>query len=357
VALGGRQRERRFPAGTPLAVLEAERRAMRGELRILALPAARTLDHDIAAYLRTYHDRRRQRGAAILLAHWSVLHGSASRWALTPLVIRQQLAAWRMAGVAANTCNHRLSSLRGLFRTLNTLDEPNPAADIRKLEQPPSRGRALDYRDIVRILDAMPLRGRATRTKTRPAVNLSRLRLTVMAYTGLPQEQIQQIDPSRDIQWDAPALRARARRKGKGTRERWVPLLPVAVDALRQLVAAGALPARWSTSSLRMSWLRACRVVIREQLAAGEPPLPHDVGPGGAIRPRVRPYDLRHSFAAVALGRSANLAGTQYLLQHASADQTLVYGDAAIAPAATVVVGSLADLPVPCACHAEGETP
>lgn len=351
VKVRGTPLERRFPAGTPESVLIRERRKLRLEAgEEAAAPAARgSLDADVETYLRTLPEGRKRRDLARLLSHWCVENGRVSRWALTPVVIRQQLAAWRSDGVAASTVNKRLGAIRGLFRGLNTAEEPNPAADIVKEEEPESIGHALDYETIARILDALPDRGRPTGDGkgTRPTLSLTKVRLTLIAYSGLPHAQIKRIRPDVDIRWDIPAIRSRARRKGKGTKERWMPLLPQAVAALRILVAADALTDNWSADSMRASWRRACVKVIEAQLAAGERPIPHHRDPDGAIVPDVRPYDLRHSFGTVALRRSANVAGVQHLLQHSTTKMTLVYGDAAIEPAAADVAALLHDLPAP----------
>jgi site-specific recombinase XerC len=356
VKVAGITREKRFPLTTPLAVLEREAGKLRATLRHDAVPSRApkhgTLDADIVEYLRTLDGARRRQDAAILLGHWSAVYGASSRWALTPLLIRQQRAAWLKAGVSASTCNKRVSALRALFRTLNEPDEANPAADLEKLGEPESVGVAIDYALIARILDGMPDRGRPEKGQrakdgTLHTLNLSKLRLTVMAYAGLPHEQIKQIDPAQDIDWRLPALRSRARRKGKGAKAAWIPLLAPAVAALRALVDARALT-RFSNSALHGAWQRACVRVIREQLVNGEPDvLPHRVEDDGSIVPLVRPYDVRHSFATVALEHSRNVAGVQTLLQHAKTATTLRYARAALAPAARDVIDALAGLPAP----------
>lgn len=277
VSVGGRQRERRFPLGTPLRELEDARLELLGQQRATRPTAAGTLADDVVQYLRTIPDATKRRAQARLCAHWVARYGQCHRQALTPLVIRQQLAAWRQAGAAASTCNHRLSALRAVWRAVADPDDPDYPGQVRKLPAPAPEPRALSYDIIERILAALPDRGRAQKGQTRSAVSLTKLRLTLMAYTGLPPAQIARIDPRTDIDWTGPALRVRPRRKGRGRPEQWIRLIPQAVTALRGLVDAGALPGAYSNDSVTESWRRACRVVIAEQQAAAEPPIPHRV--------------------------------------------------------------------------------
>lgn len=344
VTVGGRTLERRFPSGTPLDQLEIERDALKGLQAAARPPAPGTLRADVVAYLRTIDDEAKRKGQQILCAHWVAAYGHVSRSALTPLVIRQQLAAWRRAGAAASSCNHRLSALRAVWRAVADPDEPNYPAQVKKLPEPSPEPRALSYDVIAQILAAMPDRGKPTGQGkgTRPTVSLTKLRLTLMAYGGLPPAQMARIDPATDIDWPTSSIRLRPRRKGKGAAEVWVQLIPQALDALRGLVAAKALPGRYSTSAAYKTWQLACVKVIRQQIADRAPTLPHVVDEAGAIHPRVRPYDLRHSFGTAALIASGgDLRGVQHLLQHASTRQTERYTVAAVPERAARAVTAL----------------
>ena len=345
VKIAGRSHEERFPHGTPLPDLEAVRDRLQGRARAAQRPKPGTLAGDVVDYLTTIADPAKRRHAAILCGHWTLPHGRLSRFALSPVVIRQQLARWRQTA-AASTCNHRLAALRAVFTTLNGDADPNPTLKVKKLREPDPEPRALSLAVIERILAAMPDRGKPTGQGrgTRPTVSLSKLRCQVMAYTGLPPAQIARINPATDLHWTAAVLRVRPRRKGRGTTETWLPLLPQAIAALRALQAAQGWGA-YSTSSVRQSWHRACVVVIQAQRAAGETPLPHrietDATGAEHIRPLVRPYDLRHSFGSRALALTGNLAGVQRLLLHADPRQTLRYVQGAVPESAQQVIDAL----------------
>lgn len=346
VKIAGEPEEHRFPKGTPLDRLEATRDKLKGKARAEERPRAGSLAADAREYLATIGDPQKLKFATINVRHWTQLYGRESRFALTKLGIEQQLAAWERDGVAASTCNKRLSALRGIFNAVNGEDDPNPAAKVKKRKEPDPEPRAIDYTLIDRILAKMPDRGKPTGAGkgTRPTVSLAKLRCALMAYQGLPPAQIAKIKPDVDIKAvvivDAATgekrrsylLRARPRRKGKGTKEDWLPLLPQAHVVLKALIAEKALK-KYSTPSARASWHRACVKVIEEQLANKETPLPHRLETKGGrivIVPLVRPYDLRHSWATALLANSGNVAAVQHLLQHADPRQTIRYTKAAV---------------------------
>lgn len=356
VRVAGAPDEHRFPFGTPPEQLIDTRDRLKKKARGQERARVGTLAADVVDYLKTIADDRKRKDAANLCRHWLLDHGRQSRFALTRLKIEQQLTTWQRAGAAASTCNKRLTALRGVFNALNDDTDPNPAARVKKLPEPPAEPRAIDYSLITRILAAMPDRGRPTGKGkgTRPTVSLTKLRLALMAYTGLPPAQIARINPATDIDWDGQVLRARPRRKGKGTKEAWLPLQPQAIDVLRELVAKKALKT-FSTSSAYKSWQCACVHVIREQLEDREAhPLPHRLvqrGDALVIVALVSPYWLRHSYLTRALRSSGNLRGVQHLAQHASSRQTDRYTEAAVTEAARSTVaqmkGSLPETAVP----------
>lgn len=330
VKIAGKPHEHRFPPDTPLETLEGLRDSLTERQQRQARPRAHSLAADARAVLETIADVRSHKDTRRLLAPWVAAHGAHSRFSLTPLAVRQLLAAWQRAGAAASTINKRLSALRLIYRTLNTEDQPDPTRGVKRIREDLPPPKALSYPVIARILAAMPDHGKPTKGGTRPPHSLTRRILAVLAYTGLPPAQIARIDPEADIRWAVPALRARPRRKGRGVGEIWLPLVPEAVAALEALAEAHGFRAI-SRHSMIKSWHRACAKVIREQVAAGEAPIPYTVTPAGAIKPLVSPYILRHSFLTAALASSAgNIKGVQHLAQHADSRTTSRYVQSAI---------------------------
>lgn len=375
VKVAGKPEEKRFPPGTPFDRLEDERDKLQGKARTKERPRAGSLAADAREYLATIADKQKLKNQTMLMGHWTASYGRESRFALTKLKIEQQLATWEKAHVAASTCNKRLSALRSLFNTINGDNDPNPTIKVKKREEPDPQPRAIDYAIIDRIFAKMPDRGQPTGggKGTRPKVNLTKLRLAFMAYTSLPPAQMAKIDPAKDLriatlvdpESNQPRkihmLRARPRRKGKGTKEDWLPLLTQAYEIIQLLIEHKALR-KFSTQSARKTWQTACVKVIREQLAAGETPIPHRYEADGeaiSIVALIRPYDLRHSFLTQALRSNGNLAGVQRLGLHSDPRTALRYLEGGIFDAAAAVVGSmeghLPSNPVPRYVAAKGD--
>jgi site-specific recombinase XerD len=301
-----------------------------------------TLAADVQTYLATIADKRKRLDAKGRMAHWlRTPPAKKPRALITSAEIKTQMARWlhepqppKDRPLAVETVNKCLTTLRALYRDLNTNDDdPNPTIRVSKLyvEKKPPRGVPGGYAMVEKILAAMPDRGQAHKGKgNRSKVNKAKLRLALFAYTGWPPAQMMRIDPETDILWTPRVfVRLRPRRKGKGVAERWMPVTPKGVEALRAFVD-GEATGRFNTSSVRRAWLRAChqvtKALIEENIARqqrGEPKIPLPVFPSS-------PYSLRHTFITQTLRQSSNLAGTQYLAGHADPRQTLVYAQAAI---------------------------
>lgn len=87
---------------------------------------------------------------------------------------------------------------------------------------------------------------------TRSTVNLSKLRLTVMVYTGLYQAMLKRVQP-RDFDPKAKTLFVRPRQKGHGFDAATVSLTDEAVRAFKELAKAKAWGA-FSARSLAKVW-------------------------------------------------------------------------------------------------------
>jgi integrase/recombinase XerC len=264
--------------------------------------------------------------------------GSAERASITRPQVLAQLATWEEAGVAASSINHRLLELRNLYRELDAKDPAayNPSLDIRKRREPEPAARAVPYDIIEAIIAYMPDRGRTLTPGTaRPTASQTKARARVMAWTGLPPAQVMKIQPA-DVDWDANTLRVTPRRKGKGTKARTIPLLPQAVDALKWFFASGAT-GHYSTSAFYKTWQTAQRRLVRElkRLAVEQG---HD--PETITLPRIRPYDLRHSWGTEAVRRSGNILGVQALMLHARISTTERYLKSALDHSAQQVIAS-----------------
>jgi integrase/recombinase XerD len=307
-----------FPLGTDPRVMQAWRTdtAAQVHVRRTSRATAGTLAADVVRYLAavqalpTIKDRRRQ------MAVWlDALGAHRRRETLTATEIRTVRDRWlttpRAPGqppLAAATVNLRLRALSNLYRVLDGPRAENPVRDVDEAPEPEAAPRDLDYATIRRIFEAMPDIGRAAPGDPRPARSLTKIRLRILAYTGLPPAQLQRLRPA-DVDLDARLLTVPGRRKGAGTASAILPLIPPAVDAFRDLVAADGF-GPFSHSSMWKSFAAAARAT----------------GVTGAS-----PYSLRHSFATVVYDLTGDDHLVMTLLQHAGLKTSQKYRSRALA--------------------------
>lgn len=341
-----RGKEHRYPRGTPLDELRRARRELLEE----AGPVHRrgTLDADVATYLAALPEGTRRAGAKAWLRHWQdaegildgrpVRFGDVSRHALTSVMLAQQLAAWADTFTPSSR-KHLRRELGSLYKTLNGRAGANPVADVPPVHVRYEEPRALPYEAIRLILDALPDRGLAEKGGKRPKVSLTKLRLTITAYSGIPPAVLMRVR-ERDLDLEAGTVYCRPRRKGKGTRGYTQPLTPQAREAFRQLVAAGGL-GPYSTHSQGKAWHRAVKLARAawQKAHPGTPwPAPENV----------RAYDLRHAFASKVMATTGNLHAVASLLMHSSLSTTRRYVQGVVHDEARAAVEAVAaSMPLP----------
>lgn len=293
---------------------------------------------DAVAALSTIEERRRD------IALWVAEFGPRRRASITAAEIRAVRDRWLTVGpkmvyrkptrdlpglwearplpLSGSTVNHRLRALSNLWTVLDGRRAPNPVRDVPEADETPELPRDLPYDLIQRILDALPDRGRGLRHQKRATVSLTKLRLRVMAWTGLAHKQLTALKREH-VDLEAGTLLT-WRKKGKGVEPERLPLLPEAVEALRAFFAAGA-EGPFHASSMRQSFLRA--------VAKVEP------------LPGVRPYDLRHSFGARVYRVTGNLQVVAELLRQTDLRTTRRYALAAVNPVLTAALAHWRDTP------------
>jgi integrase len=212
--------------------------------------------------------------------------------------------------LAGSTVNHRLRALSNLWTVLDGRRAPNPVREVPEADETPELPRAIDYETITRILEALPDRGRPERHQKRSTVSLTKLRLRVMAWTGLPPAELMRLT-AEHVDLERGAVLIEPRQKGKGVEPARLPLLPQAVEAFRDFAAANAW-GKFSTSSVRQSFIRATR----------------NISPAGGLRP----YDLRHSFGTQVFLSTGSLHAVGELLRHADKRTSRRYTLAAVDP-------------------------
>jgi integrase len=311
-----------FPLETPLSEMQEWRADEQAAARVQRKRRARrgTLAGDAPRYLAaitampTFKDRKR------MIALWVECFGDRRRDAITPAEIRAQCQRWLteprgvdddgqpLPPLSPHTVNLRLRALSNLYTVLDGPRADNPARLVEEADEPESAPRDLDYATIARIIAAMPDRGRPVKGQDRGTVSLTKIRIRILAYSGLPPASLKRVWPD-DVDLERAFVTLSGRRKGKGTAAAILPLLPLAVDAFRDLLAAnGCGP--FSTSSLYKSFMRAA---------------------GHAQVSNVSPYALRHSFATTVYDLSEDEHLVMALLMHSSLKTSETYRRRAIA--------------------------
>lgn len=327
------RREKSYPLGTDLSVMQSWQYRERGDL-MLADPIAASsgsLAADVPAYLATLPVGRYRDDSEQIFAHWIASPlGAEPRDTITRLDVISQIARWTDAGAAASTCNRRLSRLRKLYHALDGITTPNPTDTVKFQRGPDGEPRDIPTRIVKLILESLTDTGRAERGGTRPDVSLTKIRLTVMAWTGIPPATLRRVRP-RDLDLAGARIYLRPRRKGKGTDGAWVSLLPPAVDALRAFASAKLFGLGWSNSSMGKTWrvgiARAVKAATRIADQTGDRSWVDELG---TLPPRCKPYDLRHSFASEIYRLTGDIRAVSELLQHAELETTKRYTKGAV---------------------------
>jgi len=221
-------------------------------------------------------------------------------------------------GLAASSQARKLSALRQFYRFLHAegLRGDNPAAAIEgpKLRRPLPK--ILSVEDVDLLLET----ARAWAGGKGGAGRLRALRLhcllEILYATGLRVSELVAL-PREGCR---PAQRVLLV-KGKGGRERMVPLTAAAREAIaaygEAIARAGAPPSPWLFPS------RAKQGHLTRQRFAQE--LKALAARAGLDAKRLSPHVLRHAFASHLLERGADLRAVQQLLGHADISTTQIY--------------------------------
>jgi integrase len=303
-----------FPPDTPDAeILEWQRNARaKGQLRQpqrVETFTGPTFAEDAATYLRTATSMPSYEDRAYHIGQWANVFAGRTRASITPVEIRTQLETWRQT-LSASSCNKRRTALMSFFTRLNGKGGYNPVRDVEKYPEE-SEPRAQTPYTIYRVLALMP-------------PSKTRCRLRVILTTGWPHAQVKRLAPSH-LDLDRRRAYVTPRRKGKGRKGTWLPLLPSAVAALRDFVRWDAFtpldskgePLPWSHSAMHKSWTLALGKLNERRAARKQPPL------------HIRPYDLRHTFGTWLAHRITDERALQELMMHSRVEQTRHYTDEA----------------------------
>ncbi len=277
--------------------------------------------HTVAAYGRDLEDF-----AAFLDEH----RGQAWSWdRIERLDLRSWLGSLQARGLAGATLARRLSAARALFAFLHRTGEieANPARGIRAPKSGGELPAYLTRGQVERLFEAVELDGSGARESAGAAERRLRDRaiLELLYSSGLRLSELQGLD-RQDL--DLGARRVKVR--GKGRKERIVPVGARAATALEEYLRAAARtcsrteadtggsrsdgrpPLFLSRGGARLSRRQIQRIVGRwlDRAAEGE---------------GLSTHSLRHSFATHLLDAGADLVAVKELLGHASLSTTRVY--------------------------------
>ncbi len=212
-----------------------------------------------------------------------------------------------LGGMAARTQARRLSALKQFFLFLlrEGAREDNPAAGIGAPKLPKTLPKYLSESEVEALLEA-------ARNMRGPPGLKAQAGLEILYSTGLRITEKLSL-PAAALSTDAMMLLV----KGKGGKERMIPLS----DAARQ--AAAALRA---ASPAKSRYLFAGRDPSQPMTRQGFALLLKQAAIEAGLDPaRLSPHVLRHSFASHLLAHGADLRALQKLLGHADIATTEIY--------------------------------
>ena len=224
-------------------------------------------------------------------------------------------------GQAATSRMRKLSAIRQFFRFLEAEGRiaANPAENV----VAPAKGRPLPKTLNVAEVDKLLAAARGLVATAAPPDRLGALRLhallELLYATGMRVSELVSL-PRRVLAGDDRVLTI----KGKGGRERMVPLNLPARDALAAFLAeqASKLQAGYPHSKWLFPAHSQAGHMTRQHLGQELKAAAEDAGLDPA---RVSPHVLRHAFASHLLDRGADLRAVQQLLGHADISTTQIY--------------------------------
>ncbi|MDG4648404.1 site-specific tyrosine recombinase XerD [Roseibacterium sp. SDUM158017] len=235
--------------------------------------------------------------------------------------LEDYVTALEAEGLSAATRARRLSSLRQLYRFAH--DEgwraDNPCLQIRGPAKARTLPSVLGVDEVDRLLEAARRSGRGEAERLRNACLFE-----VLYATGLRVSELVAL-PAAALRGDPRMLLVR----GKGGKERMVPLSPPARDAARVWLErrdAEEDLARREKGATASPYLFPSRGRAGHMTRVRFFTLVKEVSAAAGIDPaRVTPHTLRHAFATHLLQNGADLRAIQTLLGHADIATTEIY--------------------------------
>jgi integrase len=275
--------------------------------KVVDAPSA-TFEDAAADYLESVTAMPSYADRELHINEWAEHFAGRDPATITALEIRTRLDRLRRT-YAASSCNHRRTALLSFYTAINGRSGYNPVRDVRKYqEEEEPRGESMWT--AYRILALMQ-------------PSQTRARLRVILWTGWPHKQLARLRPEH---LDLRAGRAfvTPRRKGKGRKGVWLPLLPGAIIALRDFIkwdcftpTVDGKERPFSASAMHSAFARALVRFNEHRARFGHRPID------------MHPYDLRHTFGTWVAQQITDERAIQQLMLHSNAAQTRRYTERA----------------------------
>jgi integrase/recombinase XerC len=277
--------------------------------------------HTVRAYAREVHD----------FAAWldDELEGAAKIASVGHLHIRAYLAQLYQRGLSKASVARALAAIRSFFRWLAKEDkvEQNPALLVSTPRLPKHLPRVPAMEDVNRLLDSLDGKSNATEENLNFATawpERDRVIFELLYGCGIRNAELVGIDLA-DIHWGNQLVLVR----GKGRKERFVPLGDAAAEAIKayipqreaklrgagkgEIAAAGPLIVNlYMRGNVRLTTRSVGRIVKCIAQSRGLPA-------------EVHPHTLRHAFGTHMLEEGADLRAIQELLGHERLSTTQRY--------------------------------
>ncbi|WP_281276973.1 site-specific tyrosine recombinase XerD [Methylobacterium radiodurans] len=235
--------------------------------------------------------------------------------AVEAATLRAYLAELETRGLKASSAARKLSCIRGFHKFLYAegLAETDPSAPVSGPRRPQALPKVLGVAEVDRLLDVARARAGAAESPGEAARARRMLCLLELLYaTGLRVSEL--------ISLPRSAATTRERYlvvRGKGGRERLVPLTDLARAAMREHLAGLTAEGPWLFPADSESGHLTRQAFARDLKVAG--------AAAGIRADRISPHVLRHAFASHLLQNGADLRIVQELLGHADISTTQIY--------------------------------
>jgi integrase/recombinase XerD len=224
--------------------------------------------------------------------------------------LRQTLALWVRKGASPRSRARLLSGWRGFFRYLLEEEELNvdPTAALSNPKMPRGLPGLLSEAEVESLLDA---------PDSSSARGLRDIAMLELLYaTGLRVSELVGTQPS-----DLDLRRGVILGRGKGDKERLIPVGRRACDAVRTYLANGRPELTKRAENPYLFPGRGVRHLTRQRVWQ----IIADHGRAAGITRPISPHKLRHSFATHLLDHGADLRAVQAMLGHADLSTTEIY--------------------------------